>query len=101
VTNTVNIRAIMAYLKEQGVDMQPYIDAELAEREAEAKKMAEQREKLQKQAVEQLKAAQEEPPPAEDADAPLVFGGDVEVREEGEADVVRERSDTEEHQPAG
>lgn len=84
VTNTIHIRAIMSYLDEQGVDIQPYIDAELERRNKEIEEMNAKQEELRKQAVEQLKnAAPEEPPPA-GADAPLIFGGDVEEEETDE-----------------
>ena len=83
VTNTVNIRAIMFYLEDQGVDMKPYIDKALEDRKRQQEEFAKQEADLKRQAEEQLKAAREgqpeEPPPADpppDEDTHLVFGGD-------------------------
>lgn len=94
VTNTVNIRAIMDYLKDQGADLQPYIDAELKRREEEQAAMQAKAEELQKQAEEQLKAAADQPPPEGD-DSPLIFGGGV--GEEGEDDVIGETGNAEDN----
>jgi len=96
VTNTVNIRAVMDYLKERGADLQPYIDAELKRREEEAASMAARQQELQKQAEEQLKAAAQKPPPEGD-DSPLIFGGGV--GQEGDGDVIGETGHAEDNPP--
>lgn len=96
VTNTVNIRAIMAYLEERDVDLQPYIDAELKRRDEEAAAAAAKQQELQKQAEEQLKAAAKEPPPEGD-DSPLIFGGGM--GQEGDIDVIGKTSHAEDSPP--
>jgi len=92
VTNAIHIRAMMAYLKEHhDAPLQQFIDAEIQKRTDEIASMKE----AESKAKEQLKAALESGPP--EPNAPLVFGGDVEPTEGGEADVVGESSESEDH----
>jgi len=98
-TNGIHVRAMMEAIKEHGIELQPYIDAELKKREDELKKMAEKEEAVKKQVQEAIEGASSvvqpaenqegdhEPPPdppptEEDEEAPLIFSGAPDAAEE-------------------
>jgi len=103
-TNSIHINAMMKAIKDHGIELQPYIDAELVQRDKELKEIAEREAAAKKQVEEALKKAkngaglvqppefqegEHEPPketPEVDDEAPLIFGA------EEEKDVVRQNS---------
>lgn len=102
-TNGIHVRAMMRALDEHGIELQPFIDAELAQRDKELKEMAEKEESVKKQIAEAMEKASDgivqppevqegdhEPPPETpetDEDAPLIFSAGA---DEEDPDVVRE-----------
>lgn len=101
-TNGIHIRAMMDAIKEHGIDLQPYIDTVLAQREKELKEIAEKEAAAKKQVEEALQKAktgenliqppefqegEHEPPEIPEAEeAPLIFSAEEEqnvVRENG------------------
>jgi len=88
-TNGIHCRAMMKAIEEHGIELQPYIDAELAQREKELEEMKEKEEAVKRQIAEAMEKASEsivqpaevqdgdhEPPPdppEQSEDGPLIF----------------------------
>lgn len=100
-TNGIHVRAMMEAIKEHGIELQPFIDAELKRREDELKELQAKEEAVKRQVQEAIEGAsivqpaenQEgehepppDPPPSEpDDDEPLIFSG---APDEAEAEDV-------------
>ena len=106
-TNGIHVHAMMKAIKEHGIELQPFIDAEIKNRQAEMAEMAKREEVMSKassvvqQAEDQEGEEDYEPPPGPSADDPLpiskgeenallIFRGTPD--EEEESDVVRKDS---------
>jgi septal ring factor EnvC (AmiA/AmiB activator) len=100
-TNGIHCRAMMKAIEEHGIELQPFIDAELAQREKELEEMKKKEESVKKQiaeAMEKASASVVQPPEAQDGDhepppdppeqnedGPLIFSATPEETEETNA----------------